>query len=531
MGVSFFQNGTDIGASAGWGGYTGGNNYVVRYDFITPSAGASCVTLTLGGIYQGNNAGTQGFGFRVAEGAAEYINARNRTPDSALGYMSYTQGAGYGCVLRAQGLNLAPNTRYYIFVYVATGGCEYYSAWNCVAPEIALSGEYSLPRSVISSISPQVSTQGTLSIIMNRAGTCWHRARFSYAGETLYESAPFAAALSLVCPREWMEVDCAAVRMTVDVAVQSYMDAPCLTPTGEAAEAQFILVADAGMRPALSEGAAAIAVLNSGAAAGFEEYLAGVSRARVSFDTAKIDLSACAGAQIAEYKVAYKRREISSAVPTVDTGVLTADCVICCTVTDTRGREASINLAPPILPYVPPTLTGLAAARCGAAGADDEAGAYFKLRAVMSCTDINGRNSAAASVSIRPAGGDWGAETPLEGFESGVWSDKWAAPGIYGGALTGESYSLRLTVQDSVGMKSVYTLKLYSRKWAVKFNADATALGIGMAPTVTNGVQLPDEWRLYAGALVLSDASYGTRPPEEAVPDAAEGQLYFYIME
>ena len=45
MGVCFFQNGTNIGASAGWGGFTGNNNYVVRYDFTTGASGASAVTL------------------------------------------------------------------------------------------------------------------------------------------------------------------------------------------------------------------------------------------------------------------------------------------------------------------------------------------------------------------------------------------------------------------------------------------------------------------------------------------------------
>lgn len=127
MGVNFFQNGVSLGASAGWGGYTGSNNYVVRYDFTTPAAGADTVTLTLSGIYYGHNAGTQGFGFRIGTSPTAWANARGETPNSTLGYMSYSDAAGYGCTMTAAGLNLRAYTTYYIFVYAATGGAEYYT--------------------------------------------------------------------------------------------------------------------------------------------------------------------------------------------------------------------------------------------------------------------------------------------------------------------------------------------------------------------------------------------------------------------
>ena len=63
----------------------------------------------------------------------------------------------------------------------------------------------------------------------------------------------------------------------------------------------------------------------------------------------------------------------------------------------------------------------------------------------------------------------------------------------------------------------------------LQFNARGTAVGFGMAPTAENAVQLPDTWRLYAGALVLSSGSYGALPPAQAVLSPVEGQLYFYM--
>lgn len=528
MGVNFFQNGVSLGASAGWGGYTGGNNYVVRYDFTTPADGADGVTLTLGGIYYGHGAGTQGFGFKLGTSPAAWANARGETPDSTLGYMSYSDAAGYGCTMTAAGLNLAPYTTYYLFLYTATGGAEYYTGWNCTAPIITLTGSYTQPVSAISSVSPQTATGSSVSIIMARAGDSRHKATFSYDGETLAVSEPFAAALSYTCPRAWMAKAPTAQSMTIDVAVQMYSDAACTLPVGAPQTAEFVLTADADMRPRLLDGAVTAAVLNGGAA-GFTDFIAGVSRARVSFDADKIDLTDCAGATIAAYRVSVRGRTISAAAGTVDTGVLAGDCTLLCSVMDTRGREDTVGIGVTMLPYVPPFLSDIAAARCNADGTDNERGAYCKLRAGLGYTALGGANSAAVSVSIQPAGGAFGAETELAGFESGKWSHKWSAPTVLGGALTGDGYTLRLRVKDAVGSTGVYTVRLFSQQWAMKFNARGTAVGFGMAPTAENAVQLPDTWRLYAGALVLASGSYGTSPPEQAVLSPVEGQLYFYV--
>ena len=529
MGVNFFQNGVSLGASAGWGGYTGSNNYVVRYDFTTPAAGASGVTLTLGGIYYGHGAGTQGFGFKLGTSPTAWANARSETPDSTLGYMSYSGSAGYGCTLTAAGLNLTPYTTYYLFVYTATGGAEYYTGWNCVAPAVTLTGSYTQPVSAISSVSPQTLTGSSVSLIMARAGDSRHRATFSFGGETLAVSEPFAASLSYTCPREWMAKAPAAQSMTVEVSVQTYADAACTVPVGAAQTAAFTLTADADMRPRLLDGAVTAAVLNPGGASGFTDYIAGVSRARVSFAPDKLDLSACAGATVTAYRVSVKGRTISAASGTVDTGVLPGDCTLLCSVIDTRGREDTVGIGVTMLPYVPPYLSDIAAARCNADGTDNERGAYYKLRAALGYTPLGGVNSAAVSVSIRPTGGTWGAETALTGFESGKWSHRWGAPSVLGGELTGDGYTLRLRVTDAVGSASVYTVQLYSQQWAMKFNARGTAVGFGMTPTAENAVQLPDTWRLYAGALVLSSGSYGATPPEQAALSPVEGQLYFYI--
>ena len=528
MSVCFFQNGVNIGTSAGWGGYTGSNNYVVRYDFVTGASGASGVSIALSGIYYGSNAGTQGFGFKISDSALAYANVRNITPDSSLGYMSYSDSSGYCCTLTADGLNLKANTRYYVFIYSATGGTEYYSGWNCTAPAIYTTGSFTELCSTISAISSQTATLGEVSIVMNRAGDCWHRASFMYKGELLGRSDAFAAALSYVCPRSWFEKETTSVSLGIDVLVQSYTDADCTNASGAAQSGRFILTADEGMRPRLAEGAVSVQALNTGTASVFSDYITGISRARISFDESGTDLSACAGAEISGYRIELRGERIDSSESVIDTEVLNADGKIICTVTDTRGREDSAEIYISLLPYVAPSLTSLSAARCDADGSFNESGLYCRIKANLTFTKLNGKNSAAVSACIKPTGSDWGEEIELAGFENGAWSHQWTAPTLLGGALTGDSYTLRLTVSDLAGGRGEYTLQLYHRQWAMKFNQNGSAVGFGMSPTAENALQLPDSWKLYAGAIVLSVNSYGSELPDET---ASEGQLFFLLEE
>lgn len=68
--------------------------------------------------------------------------------------------------------------------------------------------------------------------------------------------------------------------------LQAYSDAACTNPFGAAQPGRFTLAADSGMCPVLETGAVSAAVLNTGATAAFTEFIAGISRARVSFNAA-----------------------------------------------------------------------------------------------------------------------------------------------------------------------------------------------------------------------------------------------------
>ena len=526
MGVMFYQNGAAIGTTAGWGGFTGNNNYVVRYDFMTGAEGASQVAVVLNNIFYGHSAGTQTFGFRISADPVQWCSARGFAPDSNNAALVYSSSAGYGCTLWAQGLNLLPNTVYYLFVYVTSSGAEYYTGWNCVNPQIVTGGSYERAASTISSVSQSVTTLGAVSVLMNRAGSNFHKATFSYGNELLAVSDAFTTSLSYTCPRSWLSKNTAAKSLTVNVSVQSYSDAGCTNPVGSPDTGSFTLTADKEMHPVFYREAVTISAVNANP--NLSQFVSNISKARVVFDPSLIDISACAGAEISRYRISSGGNEKTSASPTLLSDVITSDGVIVCTVTDSRGCEYSLSVTVSVQPYVAPSLTALAAVRCGSSGTEAEEGAYYKVRFSAACSALTG-NACSVSAAIKGSGGDYGAETSLPGFENGVWSDEWGSPAILGGTLSGDSFTVRFTVTDTVGGSSTYTLPLYRLHWAMKFNSNGTAVGFGMEPTGQECLQLPNHWRLYGGIPVLSPLAYGTAAPALAVSNPVEGQVYLRI--
>ena len=68
-----------------------------------------------------------------------------------------------------------------------------------------------------------------------------------------------------------------------------------------------------------------------------------------------------------------------------------------------------------------------------------------------------------------------------------------------------------------------------ARRAMAALRAQHAENGEEAAETPMTTKRLAKRLAVYAGALVLSENSYGTQTPELAVSEAAEGQLYFYL--
>lgn len=244
--------------------------------------------------------------------------------------------------------------------------------------------------------------------------------------------------------------------------------------------------------PVLSSGWATAALLNQGAASGFNVWIQGYSKARVSFDTTKI--APQYGASIAS---------ITCEGETVtgnqhDTGVFGGTSAsIVCTVTDSRGQTASETLSVTLLPYSPPTMTGSSAIRSDAQGQAAENGNYIAVQATAVFSSLNGTNSYTLTAYVRQLNGSFpsGGET----FNSG---EQQVLSTLYS---PDTGYEVKLEITDGLGNTAAVTVVLPSRAWAMKFRPTGNGVAFGKAAEINSALELGPNW-----VLALHDGSGNT---------------------
>ena len=345
--------------------------------------------------------------------------------------------------------------------------------------------------SSIASASSSAATQSSYSLTMSRkASTNYHIATFKYNNQTtLYTSGRFDTSLSFSVPRSWFAGYPSAVSLPITVSVQTYNSAGAAV--GGAVTHALTVVADAGMRPAVSAGWAALAAYNTGAASGMTGYIKGFSRAEASFDPTKIDLTNAVGASIASYSVSCQGETVSAS-PYRTPLLASLSVTVVCTVTDTRGRTASESFALSVMDCAAPVLSGIELFRCLSDGTADEDGTYISLKAGVSFSSVGGQNSCTLCAAVAPSGGVYGAETALVSGEAR----------LLGTFSPDASYSVRFTAADDLGGSAVYYATIPTRKWAMKFRPDGSGVAFGKAAEFDNTFEIADGWSVKGKGLI-----------------------------
>lgn len=354
-----------------------------------------------------------------------------------------------------------------------------------------------VPASSISEITKSVYTTNAVSISMNRVADFWHKARLLINGVQMAETEAFASSISYTVPRSWFSSFPKSTSLTVNVSVQTFTDQACTTATGDPDTGSFTLYADSGMKPLVSEGFAVAEPYNSdGAAAGLSGYIQGYSKAKISFDSAKVDLSAAVGATIAGYKIT-AAGQTDSASPFL-TPVLTGKTDIVCTVTDTRGRSASVTLTVTPESYSAPSISQVSVFRCLDNGEENEDGSYLSAKAEAVFSPLNGQNSVSMSLQYRVPGGSWSAAVAMAS----------GSAVLTGGTMSpDQNYEVMISIGDMLNTGK-FTLKLGSRKWGLKFRENGDGVGFGMAPQEDKVLQIPADWMFMVGEKTLLDIIY-----------------------
>ena len=260
---------------------------------------------------------------------------------------------------------------------------------------------------------------------------------------------------------------------------------------GTASAAITVRFARGSLPPALAAGWATAAVYNVGtAAAGIAAFVQGYSKAQVSFDSTRI--SCPYGATVTGFRISCGGVTVSEAP--YRTPVLTGNSTILCTVTDSRGQEASETLQIPVQPYAEPRLTEVTVFRCDSGGEPADDGQFFSARGKGLYSPLDGQNSMNLTVAHKTRdAASYGVETALENDTALV----------IGTISADKSYQVRLYARDALGNASSVTVDLPTQHWAMKFRPGGMGVGFGKAPEHDRCIELPTGWVIRIGNSVV----------------------------
>ena len=281
-------------------------------------------------------------------------------------------------------------------------------------------------------------------------------------------------------PIEWLRAMTTAKTATATVVVKTYADddTALAQQIGEDVTATFTVTAPASVRPVATAGWASAAPYNAGQAAGLSNYIQGYSRAKLTFDPAKI--TTFYGATIASYSYTVQNTTVTAA--DLISGLLktSGSSKIVCTVTDSRGMTNDVSLPVAaltinVLPYTEPKMSNVTVLRSENAGpptnnvTGDEEGMYIYARATA--VTANGVGLKSLVLMYREKG-----ETTYKtaALANGVAS-------VVSGLIASRTYELVLTVTDNLSNSYSQSFLFVRKQRCFNVKNGGAAIGIGTA--------------------------------------------------
>ena len=167
------------------------------------------------------------------------------------------------------------------------------------------------------------------------------------------------------------------------------------------------------------------------------------------------------------------------------------------TVTDSRSRQQTATQSITVTDYASPSILNVSAYRSDAAGNLLDTGSNIALTASFLVASIAG-NSGTGTVRKRVAGGTWETSTAIAHNTKVVLT----------GALPENAYEVEITLTDTVGTVSTYSLTIRPAQFAFDFRNDRAALG--RLATNAKTLSIPDDWTTNVNASKLNGASEST---------------------
>lgn len=482
--------------SSPWPGQVGydGGALVGRFAFTTPATGASELSWTSATLNPRESTtwsqSDRAYSFRWAVTASDTehigrVSAGVGFATGADGWDTQNLHMDSGGVKSVQ---LLPNTTYYLWIFPSGTA---YNHWLITSVAVTLSGSYGAPAVPTASDGFFGSAIGvTLSGATSLAS---YTVTVACAGrtETLLTRGMDTYLTWTPSTATYAPLVTTADSASATITVETFYGAASIGTRSASITLRF---RPEDVAPILSAGWYSHAPYNETQGSAIAKYIAGISRASVSFDATKI--SPQYGAAIASYSVSCGG--VTDDAAPYRTPILTGASTVTVAVTDSRGVTSSESFTITPLPYAAPSLGQVSVFRCDAQGSADEDGSYISASATAIVNGLDGANSAAILLYRKTVSGSYGSGTALQ---SGVAS-------VIGGMDPDVIYDVKIEITDTVGNSGAVTRRLTGRAWALRFRANGQGVGFGMAPQADKRLQLPADWSVYVGTDRLLPQTY-----------------------
>lgn len=211
--------------------------------------------------------------------------------------------------------------------------------------------------------------------------------------------------------------------------------------------------------------------------------------------TLGVTASGVLGSTIRDYRMTINGETFLSASGTTGPLMTTGDNTLTVTVTDSRGQTATEARTVTIADYADPVIASVTAERCNAAGEDDDEGGHIRIGIEASISPVSGHNNAALTIAYKDVNQSeytvltTAAIGPANGY---ALSEAFVVT-IDGGFTTDQSYDMRVSVADGIGIANRYAQIPTA---AVIFDIKANGRGMGIGKVAEQDDTLDVGWKL-----------------------------------
>lgn len=178
-----------------------------------------------------------------------------------------------------------------------------------------------------------------------------------------------------------------------------------------------------------------------------------------------------------------------------DTISISGTVQINCTVTDTRGQQASASTQIYVYPYARPSLSGIICHRSDADGKYSKDGAHYYTIAYPKYSSIGGRNTFTVESRCKVSGGEYGDPQPAS---TGI-------PVVSGGDLSPyQTYIVQLMIRDALS-ETPYFITIPNEREIFKIKDGGRSIGIGTVPTEDDLMDVGIDARFQAGVRISGE--------------------------